>query len=98
MNIEEHLGLLGMRVEDRISGLAGVVTSVGFDLYGCIQATVHPGVNNDGSMKDQIWLDVCRLKVLGDEPVMARPSFNFTPEVISSGGKGPADRPKFFKW
>ena len=39
-NIEKHLDLLGRKVEDKVTGIKGVVTSVSFDLYGCIQAVI----------------------------------------------------------
>jgi len=43
--IQKHLDLLGHKVTDRVSGFTGVVTSIGFDLYGCIQAVVTPGAD-----------------------------------------------------
>jgi len=93
VNLKKHLDLLGMRVEDRVTGFTGVVASVGFDLYGCIQAIVHPGLDDDGKLRDQHWFDVNRLRVIGDQPVMERPEFDWTPEAISAAGKGPAERP-----
>ena len=37
-NILGHLELLGQKVEDKVTGFRGVVTTISFDLYGCIQA------------------------------------------------------------
>ena len=48
INLHKHLDLLGMQVRDQVTGYSGVVTSVCFDLYGCIQAVVHPGTDKDG--------------------------------------------------
>lgn len=84
--------MLGMRVEDKVTGFKGVVSSVGFDLYGCIQAIVNPGVGTDGKPQDSHWFDVNRLTVL-DGPVMRRPAFDWSPEDISKGEQGCADRP-----
>ncbi len=97
VNLKKHLDLLGMRVEDRVTGFRGVVSSVGFDLYGCIQAIVNPGQDKDGKLMEQVWFDVNRLRVLAAEPVMPRPEFDWTPEVIATAGKGPAERPRAWK-
>lgn len=94
--------LMGMRVRDRISGFTGIVVSVAYDLYGCIQATVHPGMDDkQEKMKDQHWFDINRLEVLGpgDDPVMPIPDF----EAVIEGGRpkrheqGPAEKPPMHK-
>ena len=95
---DKHLDLLGSYVEDRITRATGVVTSICFDLYGCIQATVHLGMNPDGSFREQAWFDVSRLRVLSDERAMQVPNFEWTPETIASGGKGPAEKPVLHKF
>lgn len=95
MKIKEHLNLLGLRVEDRVTGFTGVVSSICFDLYGCIQAVVNPGLNKDGKLGEQTYFDVNRLKVLSDEPVMARPNFDFGAQA--DGNQGPAEKPAFTK-
>jgi len=94
-NIKKHIQMLGLRVEDKVTGQKGVVSSVSFDLYGCVQAIVNPGMDKDGKLQDQIWFDVSRLKVLSEEPVMDRPDFDFGPQA--EGKQGPAEKPKFFK-
>lgn len=49
---------LGMQVKDRVLGISGVVTSVCFDLYGCVQADVHPGHDEKGEqLKSRGWYD-----------------------------------------
>jgi hypothetical protein len=95
MQIKKHMELLGMRVEDRVTGLKGVVASVSFDLYGCIQAIVNPGLGKDGKMLDSAWFDVGRLKVLSKTPVMATPNFDFGPQA--DGKQGAAEKPPMFK-
>ena len=94
VNLLQHLQLLGLRVEDRVTGFKGVVASVTFDLYGCIQGIVNPGTGNDGKLMDSQWFDVNRLRVLDPKPVMERPHFEWTPEATSAGRKGPAERPR----
>lgn len=69
VNIRKHLELLGLKVKDRVTGHEGVVTSIGFDLYGCIQAIVNPGADKEGKLRDSNWFDVNRLEVLEKEPV-----------------------------
>jgi hypothetical protein len=74
-----------------------VVATVGFDLYGCIQAVVNPGTDEGGKLMDSQWFDVNRLRVTDQTPVMPRPEFEWTPQVISEAGKGPAERPAVCK-
>lgn len=88
----QHINMLGLRVEDRVTGLKGIVTSVAFDLYGCIQALVHPGLDKDGNVSDTRWFDIPRLVVTNDIPVMKRPDWNN--KVIAAGEKGPAEKPE----
>lgn len=97
INIEKHLALLGLRVEDRVTNHSGIVTSVTFDLYGCIQAIVNPGIGTDGKPGEMAWYDVNRLKVLDTNPVMDRPDFDWSPQAISEGLKGPGERPSVMK-
>lgn len=91
MNVKKHLDLLGLFVKDRVTGFEGVVSSVCFDLYGCIQAFVSPGVDKDGKKQDGHWFDVNRLKVESEKPIMDRPDFDYGP--IAEGRHGPADKP-----
>ena len=90
-NVQKHLSILGLRVTDKVSGIVGVVTSVTFDLYGCVQTLVHTGVDKEGKLRDQVWFDIARLEVVSSEPVMAQP--NFTSGPVAEGLKGPAEKP-----
>lgn len=94
-NIQKHLSLLGFRVKDRVTGMSGVVTSISFDLYGCVQAIVHPGLTSDGKPAEQHWFDIARLEAESDSPVMAQPDFDSGP--AAEGRKGPAEKPAFGK-
>ena len=93
--MNKHLQLLGMKVEDRVTGFKGVVASVSFDLYGCIQAVVNPGLTKEGKLGDSQWFDVNRLQVKSSKPVMKVPDFVTGPQA--DGDQGPAERPAFLK-
>jgi len=95
MNIRKHMEMLGLKVEDKVTGFKGVVTSVSFDLYGCVQTIVNPGMGEDKKPGESLWFDIGRLKVLESEPVMDVPNFEYGP--IAEGKKGPAEKPMFMK-
>lgn len=90
-NVEKHLDLLGMRVQDKVTGFSGVVSSISFDLYGCIQAIVNPGIDNDGKMQEQHWFDVSRVKLTSSDPVIERP--NYAHGYQAEGRQGAAEKP-----
>ena len=83
--------LLGLKVEDKVTGIKGVVSSVSFDLYGCIMATITPPVDKDGKKEDDRWFDVSRLTILDHNPVMNLP--NYEKGYVAEGKKGPAEKP-----
>lgn len=89
-NVNKHLSLLGQVTKDKITGRRGVVTSVSFDLFGCIQAAINPGLDKDGKQLEMHWYDVARLKVVA-EPVMAAPDFDHG--AFAEGLHGPAEKP-----
>jgi hypothetical protein len=93
MNIQKHLALLGMKVEDRVTGYKGTVTSVGFDLYGCVQAIVSPEwkKGQPDNLPPGHWFDIGRLKVVSKAPVMEVPNFEYGP--VAEGRKGAAEKP-----
>jgi hypothetical protein len=90
-NIKKHLGLLGLKVEDKVTGLTGIVSSVSFDLYGCIQAVINPGLDKDGNQRPSHWYDVFRLTIINEKPVMNTPNFDYG--TVSEGRHGPAEKP-----
>jgi hypothetical protein len=83
--------MLGMKMEDKVTGANGIVDSVSFDLYGCIQAGLNLGLDKDGNQRDYRWFDVSRLKALSKTPVMDQPDFDNG--YVAEGKKGPADKP-----
>lgn len=92
MLIKKHLDLLGRTVKDKVSDFEGVVISMSFDLYGCIQADVRPiALDRDGKIGQGCWLDVGRLNVLSENPLMDIPNFEWGD--VAEGKKGPANLP-----
>jgi hypothetical protein len=77
--VKEHFELLGRKAKDVVTGFEGVVTSISFDLYGCVQAVVSPGLNEKQEPGDGRWFDTKRLVPLSAEPVMTVPSFEVVP-------------------
>ena len=89
--VDKHLKLLGLKVKDKASDFKGVVTSICFDLYGCIQADVRPeALDKDGNMQNGIWLDINRLKVTSKKSVMERPDFKYGDQA--EGKQGASDK------
>lgn len=88
--IEQHIDLLGREVKDKITDFHGTVTSVSFDLFGCIQAVVTPTVNEKMETREGRWFDVCRLHVF-DTRRMVQPNFGEGP--VAEGLKGGYDKP-----
>lgn len=88
-----YLGLLGFRVRDVVTGFEGIVESIGYDLYGCIQAVVRPPVDKTkpNEVPDGRWLDCKRLVTLDAKPVMDVPRFFTAPRGVENG---PADKPQ----
>ena len=92
MEIKKHMDMLGHEVQDKVSDFEGIVISISFDLYGCIQALVRSReLQKDGTLKQGIWLDVSRLIVITKKPLM-NPS-NYDYGIIAKGKKGPANLP-----
>ena len=88
--IKKHISLLGLKVEDKVTNIKGIVTSISFDLYGCIQATISPIVENNEN-KTIYWYDISRLKILNKKPVMKRPNFEHGNQA--EGKHGCCDKP-----
>lgn len=89
---ENHINLLGLKARDKITGFTGVVDSIAFDLYGCIQATLKPPITESGEIPDGHWFDVNRLEILDKDRVVDLPDFHRG--YVASGRKGPTDKPK----
>ena len=79
MNRIKHFDLLGCKARDKITGFSGVVSSVCFDLYGCVQIVLTPGADKEGKLGEGHWFDEKRIEVLDRTPVMPVPSFEHVP-------------------
>lgn len=78
--MESHLKLLGHQVRDNVTGFKGVVTSISFDIVGCIQGWVTPPVDKkSGAIVDGRWLDTARLTRLSKSPVYKPSDFTAPP-------------------
>lgn len=93
MTITKHLNMLGLKAKDCVTGVEGVITSLSFDLYGCVQATLHRGTDKDGKLHDLHWFDIARLQVTDPTPVMDRPDF-LGDNKQADGRQGPAEKPR----
>ena len=87
-NVTEALAYLGTRQRDLVTGFSGVITSVCFDINGCIQACLKPGVDKEGKIPDGYWIDLDRL-VKDGKPAM-KPFPYETPRDFVAG---PAEKP-----
>lgn len=91
--IIDTIALLGLRATDRVTGFSGVVTSVCFDLYGCVQVSLTPPARADAEeLKHGHWFDVARLNV-GTERVMPVPDFRAMATVPAEFGHGASPKP-----
>lgn len=83
-----NLGLLGLKCRDKITGIEGVVESICYDLYGCIQGCIRPyGTKKDTQEPhDGRWYDVSRFEIIDNVPIMPVPDF-------VTDAPGPADKP-----
>lgn len=92
--IADTVNLLGCKGKDKITGFEGVVSSVGFDLYGCVQVALAPPVDKDGKLPSSIWFDVQRVDIKENERVMEVPDFKAMARKPSEFKHGPADKPQ----
>lgn len=90
--LQKHVNMLGLRVRDKVTGFEGVVESVAFDLYGCVQAVARPAAK-DGKVEDGRWFDIQRLDVIDDKRAMPVPVFRDLATVEGVHTKGPAEKP-----
>ena len=88
--MNEHMKLLGHKVKDAVTGFEGVVESICFDLYGCVQAIVRPPLDKKKPQElgDARYFDTKRLTAISSKPIMAVPSFA-TEHVPGGSEKSP---------
>ena len=92
MDIEKHFDMLGLKGECKVTGFSGVITSLSFDLYGCIQVVITPDkTSKEGAIQEGHWFDVNRVQITSDTPVMELPDFD--KGYVATGNKGCASKP-----
>ncbi len=62
--------LMGRKVEDTITGFAGIVVGYVRYISGCNQALVAPGVDDKGNARKGEWFDEQRLRIVGDTRIV----------------------------
>lgn len=88
--ITQTIDLLGYKATDKVTGFQGVISSVCFDLYGCVQAALTP-LAKDGTVPDGRWFDVQRL-VVSTNRVMTPPDFDARAATPAEYDSGPAEK------
>lgn len=87
--ITTALQTLGLRGVDKVTGFEGMVATVGFDAYGCVQLALTPTLDKEGKPRDGHWFDIKRV-TLG-ERVMDIPAFA---SIMQGQEAGAAEKPK----
>ncbi len=88
--VHESIAMLGLKAKDRITGFEGVITSVSFDVPGCVMAVISPRSDKPGNLPEGKWFDVNRLEV-SKVRVMDSPA-KFAP-TVREHASGPCDKP-----
>lgn len=73
--VQTTLDMLGKTARERVTGIKGIITSVSFDLYGCVQVTLHSGLDKDSKPIEQFWWDMKRIEITDHNRVMPAPEF-----------------------
>jgi len=94
--VKESMLLLGRKAVDRVTGFRGVVSSVSFDLYGCVQVVVT-SVHTPTTASDSKWFDANRLELTNEASAMPNlflgpNDYPIEPKNVDHG-YGPADKP-----
>ena len=86
--IDKAVDLLGKKAKDKITGFSGIVTSVCFDLYGCIQIIL---AQQKTTKESSGWIDINRIIIVSHKRIMPLPTYNHyeTYEDVH----GPAEKP-----
>lgn len=92
--VTDYLDLLGKTGEDKVTGASGVIESVGFDLYGCVQVVLRGKANEQNKVEPGLWMDVSRITITSHKRVMALPEWHpAQPEPKPKSVHGPAQKP-----
>ena len=89
--IKETITLLGYKGKDKVTGFEGIVESISFDLYGCIQLWMKPtSLKEDGSQKDGGYFDVSRIEIYNS--IIPAPNFENNEKIPETYDRGPAQK------
>ena len=91
MRYEQVVNMLGYKAKDKITGTEGIITSICFDLYGCIQAILTKQ-NRDEDKSSFGWIDINRLKIISKKRIMEHPGFERKLSAPKEA-HGPAEKP-----
>lgn len=88
---------IGKKVKDKVTGMEGTVDSISFDLYGCIQVLINPGVDKDNKQIEKWWMDTIRLEIIDNNRVLPVPPYDhrLTDDDKTPDVPGPANKPTF---
>ena len=93
MIVQQSVDFLGKQVKDKISGRKGIVTSVCFDLYGCIQVVINEQRKDKDDKEITFgWIDINRIEIIKNKKIMNCPNYNNKYSSLVDVG-GPADKP-----
>lgn len=93
--IEATVALMGLKGKDKITGFKGIITSVSFDLYGCVQLAVTPIAKPESEeLKHGHWFDVARIEISDAKSrAMPVPDFKAMATKPQDFGHGAAPKP-----
>ena len=77
--------LLGQKVTDIITGIEGICIGITQYLYGVERIEIQPPLKGDGAVPDTVTIDVNRLRVIDNNPVMQYDSKPLTFEIGQTG-------------
>lgn len=94
MKYSDVVNLLGYEGKDRITKQSGVISSIAFDLYGCIQVLLTPlKVENNTDIKVQGWFDINRIEIKKGKKIMEAYYFETKYEHFNDTGGPENNKP-----
>ena len=95
--LNEYIDNLGKEAKDKVTGYRGILTSISFDLFGCVQYSITPFADEkDKEIKFGHWFDISRVHIFKKKKVMETPNYfkgyvEKDSKHITRGKKGCAD-------
>lgn len=91
--IKQTIDLLGRKGKDKVTGFEGAIISVSFDLFGCVQVAIKPGLDKDGKLVEGQYFDINRIDITDTKRVMELPNWDHV-QIPQQYNKGPAEKPR----